>query len=117
MEGKTDWICPNPGASARPAGALRNGFPALDPEGTVEASCGIPNDVSLPPDQMNVEEEHRILEHVWGDLARTSTNVPSPGWHRDVLEAREKRLAEGRERSISWEKAQEEIRMRFVPEA
>lgn len=70
-------------------------------------------DIALPLDQMSVEEKLRILERVWEDLARTPASVPSPNWHRDVIEAREKRFAEGRERSIPWEKAKEEIRKRL----
>jgi len=67
-------------------------------------------DIALPLDKMSVEEKLRVLERVWEDLARTPSSVPSPAWHRDVLEAREKRFTEGQERSIPWEKAKEEIR-------
>ena len=67
-------------------------------------------DIALPLDKMSVEEKLRVLDRVWEDLARTPMAVPSPAWHRDVLEAREKRFSEGREHSIPWEKAKEDIR-------
>ncbi len=67
-------------------------------------------DAALPLDKMSVEEKLRALERLWEDLVRTPAAVPSPAWHRDVLEAREKRLSVGRERSIPWEKAKEDIR-------
>lgn len=67
-------------------------------------------DVALPLDKMSVEDKLRVLERVWEDLARTPAVVPSPAWHRDVLEAREKRLGAGSERSIPWEKAKEDLR-------
>lgn len=67
-------------------------------------------DIPIPLDQMSVDEKLRALERLWEDLVRTPASVPSPTWHRDVLEAREKRLADGRERSIPWEKAKEDIR-------
>jgi putative addiction module component (TIGR02574 family) len=67
-------------------------------------------DIALPLDKMSVEEKLRALEQLWEDLARTPATIPSPSWHRDVLEAREKRFAEGRERSIPWEKAKDDIR-------
>lgn len=67
-------------------------------------------DIALPLDKMSVEEKLRVLERLWDDLARTPSSVPSPAWHRDVLEAREKRFNEGKERSIPWEKAKGEIR-------
>jgi hypothetical protein len=66
-------------------------------------------DIALPLDKMSVEEKLRVLERVWEDLVRTPSSVPSPAWHRDVLQARE-RFTEGQERSIPWEKAKEEIR-------
>ncbi|HVR86554.1 MAG TPA: addiction module protein [Planctomycetota bacterium] len=67
-------------------------------------------DMALPLDKMSVEEKLLTLEQLWEDLARTPATVPSPTWHRDVLEAREKRFTEGRERSNPWEKAKEDIR-------
>lgn len=67
-------------------------------------------DIALPLDKMTVEEKLRALEQLWENLARTPATFPSPAWHRDVLEAREKRFNEGRERSIPWEKAKEDIR-------
>jgi hypothetical protein len=67
-------------------------------------------DIALPLDKMSVEDKLRVLEQVWEDLVRTPEDVPSPAWHRDVLEAREKRIAEGQEHSIPWEKAKDDIR-------
>ncbi len=71
---------------------------------------GATMDIALPFESMSVEEKLRILERIWEDLARTPATVPSPTWHRDVLEAREKRLSDGRERSIPWEQAKDDIR-------
>lgn len=67
-------------------------------------------DITLPLDKMSVEDKLRVLEQLWEDLAQTPATVPSPAWHRDMLEAREKRFTEGQERSIPWEKAKEDIR-------
>jgi len=67
-------------------------------------------DIAFPLDKMTVEEKLRALEQLWANLARKPASVPSPAWHRDVPEAREKRFSEGRERSIPWEKAKEDIR-------
>ncbi len=69
-------------------------------------------DIALPLHNMSVEDKLRMLELLWEDLARTPASVPSPAWHRDVLEAREKRLAAGPERSIPWAQAKEDIRTR-----
>lgn len=67
-------------------------------------------DIVLPLDKMSVEEKLRILERLWEDLARTPAAIPSPNWHRDVLEARQKRASTGQEQFIPWEKAKEGLR-------
>ena len=67
-------------------------------------------DVVLPLEKMSVEEKLRALESLWEDLARSPSAVPSPAWHRDVLDARDRRMGEGRERSIPWEQAKDGIR-------
>ena len=66
--------------------------------------------MDLPLDKMTVEEKLRAIERLWEDLARTPSSLPSPARHRDVLEARAKRLQEGQEKSIPWEEARERLR-------
>lgn len=51
--------------------------------------------VTVPLDQMTVEEKLDLMEDVWKDLARRPENVPSPDWHRMVLAEREQRIREG----------------------
>jgi len=58
-------------------------------------------DVSLPLDKMSVEEKLRALELLWEDLSRTPSTVPAPALHKVVLEARERRLRDGKEKFIS----------------
>ena len=67
-------------------------------------------EAALPLDRMTVEEKLRALERLWEDLCRTPESVPSPAWHRDVLEARAARLQGGRERVTNWEDAKRRIR-------
>ncbi len=67
-------------------------------------------DVALPLDKMSVEDKLRTIDILWEDLSRTAGGVPSPAWHRDVLEAREKRIREGREKSIPGKGAGEGLR-------
>ena len=67
-------------------------------------------DVALPLDKMSVEEKLRALELLWEDLNRTPSSVPSPAWHKDVLEARERRVQEGKEKFISLDEARRTLR-------
>jgi len=64
----------------------------------------------LPLDQMTVEEKLRALERIWEDLCRHEADLPSPQWHRDILEVREAQLAQGAERFTDWEEAKRRIR-------
>jgi len=64
----------------------------------------------LPLDQMTVEEKLRALERIWEDLCRSEADLPSPPWHRDVMEAREMRVRQGSEPFTDWEAAKRRIR-------
>lgn len=66
--------------------------------------------MDLPLDKMSVEDKLRTMELIWEDLLRTPTDIPSPLWHRDVLEAREKRIREGRDQFIPWDEAKRDFR-------
>jgi putative addiction module component (TIGR02574 family) len=44
--------------------------------------------VKLPLDTMSVEEKLATIEEIWESLAANPDDIPSPAWHRDILEAR-----------------------------
>jgi hypothetical protein len=67
-------------------------------------------DIALPLDKMSLEEKLRTLELLWEDLSRTPAALPSPQWHKDVLEARDQRVREGREKFIPWDEARRSLR-------
>ena len=57
-----------------------------------------------------IDEKLRALERIWTDLCRVEMAVPSPLWHRDVLQAREARLLNDQEQFTNWEEAKKRIR-------
>lgn len=59
----------------------------------------------LPLDSLSVSEKVRLLERVWDSLCSKSGDVQSPEWHREVLEARKRRLEEGRATVAPWSEA------------
>lgn len=65
--------------------------------------------VTIPLDRMSVPEKLRVLEDVWEDLCHTEDNIPSPEWHRDVLQAREQRIQAGKASFIELEEAKRRI--------
>jgi len=67
-------------------------------------------DISLPLDKMTNLDKIATIETLWDDLCRDPEAIPSPTWHKDVLEAREKEINEGRAKFTSFEQAKEKIR-------
>ncbi len=61
--------------------------------------------IEIPLDTMSVSEKVRLLETVWESLCSKSGDVRSPEWHREVLEARRRRLEDGKATVSPWTEA------------
>ena len=70
-------------------------------------------DITLPLDQMSTAEKLRAMEALWDDLCRREQTVPVPQWHKDILDERERLIAEGKARFIDWETAKKQIAERL----
>lgn len=66
--------------------------------------------MSINIEKMSTQEKLRLMERLWDDLCRNVSDLPIPGWHAQVLQAREKRLEEGKEEVLDWEQAKKDIR-------
>jgi len=44
---------------------------------------------------MTTAEKLQALELLWDDLSRTPENIPTPAWHQEVLQERERAIEEG----------------------
>ena len=66
--------------------------------------------ISLPLKDMTLHEKLATMELLWEDLARCPESVESPVWHKDILDERRQRVAEGKGQFIDWETAKMEIR-------
>ncbi len=66
--------------------------------------------ISLPLDKMTSLDKIAIMEKLWEDLCRDPESIPSPTWHKDVLEAREKEVNEGKAEFTSFDRAKGRIR-------
>ena len=69
--------------------------------------------VTLHLKEMTLQEKLAAMESLWEVLARTPEAVESPAWHKDILDERRQRLAEGESRFIDWETAKAEIRKKL----
>ena len=65
--------------------------------------------VTIPLDKMNVFEKLRALEDIWDDLCQTEDVIPSPEWHKDVLQTREKRIQEGETKFVELDEAKRRV--------
>lgn len=66
--------------------------------------------ISLPLDQMTVEEKLQAMEMLWDDLARNEKDVPPPAWHGEVLESIEADIERGDESYEDWETVKKKLR-------
>lgn len=64
----------------------------------------------LPLDEMTIPDKLHAMEQIWDDLCRNPEDVPSPDWHGDILQAREKRIKQGSAQFTDWAEAKEKIR-------
>ena len=70
---------------------------------------------------MSIEELHKlssveklkIIEALWGDLARDEDNLSSPSWHETELIETEKEFLSGDIEVLDWQQAKKELRSRF----
>jgi len=66
--------------------------------------------ISLPLDKMTISDKIAVMEELWEDLCRDPESIPSPAWHKDVLEAREKEISEGTAKFTSFDRAKGKIK-------
>ena len=69
--------------------------------------------INLPLKEMTTQEKLAAMELLWDDLARSSESFESPGWHKDTLEERRAKVAEGKGHFIDWETAKSAIRAKL----
>ena len=66
--------------------------------------------VNLPLKDMTLHEKLAVMELLWEALARSPESIESPTWHKNILDERHQRIAEGNAQFMDWETAKTEIR-------
>lgn len=69
--------------------------------------------INLPLKEMTLHEKLAVMESLWEDLARSPETIESPTWHKDILDERRERIAEGKAQFVDWETAKTEIRKKL----
>ena len=60
--------------------------------------------------KMPLHEKLLAMEALWDDISRVEAVLEVPQWHKDILDDRERLIAEGKARFIDWEDAKKQIR-------
>lgn len=66
--------------------------------------------IELPLGTMTLAEKLEAMELLWADLSKEPAELPSPSWHRDVLNERRSLVAEGKLKFLDWDRAIAELR-------
>ena len=61
--------------------------------------------IDLPLDNMTLADKLAAMELLWADISRKPTDLPSPDWHKDILDERRRLVAEGKLTFIDWDTA------------
>jgi hypothetical protein len=54
----------------------------------------------LPLKEMTLQEKLAAMESLWTDLTGSATSIKSPSWHKQILNERRMRIADGKARFI-----------------
>ena len=59
--------------------------------------------------QLSLREKLLVMEAIWEDISRDEQKLEVPQWHKEVLDERERLLAEGKAQFLEWEDAKRQI--------
>lgn len=66
--------------------------------------------IDLPLEKMSLADKLETMELLWADISKRPSDLPSPAWHRDVLDERRRLVAEGKLRFLDWDTTIAELR-------
>lgn len=61
--------------------------------------------IELPLDRMTLADKLEAMEMLWADISRKPDAMPSPAWHRQVLQERRQKVAQGKLQFLDWDAA------------
>lgn len=66
--------------------------------------------IDLPLDKMTLADKLEAMEVLWADISRKPTDLPSPQWHKEILDERRRLVAEGKLQFLDWDTAIGDLR-------
>jgi putative addiction module component (TIGR02574 family) len=62
-------------------------------------------------EEMTIPERMEAIDKLWISIIESSSGVPSPDWHKDVLKQRKARVKSGKAKFYTLEEAREKLRL------
>lgn len=59
--------------------------------------------IHLPLDKMTLAEKIEAMELLWADISKQPSQLPSPEWHREVLQERKELVEQGKLQFADWD--------------
>ena len=66
--------------------------------------------INLPLDSMTLADKLEAMEVLWAEISRKPADLPSPDWHKEVLNERRRLVAEGKLKVLDWDTAIADLR-------
>lgn len=72
-------------------------------------------EIEAAADQLPHAEKLRLMETLWDELSGGGgAELASPAWHAEALAETERRLSDGREEVLDWQRVKAELRQKTV---
>ena len=66
--------------------------------------------IDLPLEKMTLADKLEAMELLWADISRRPADLPSPDWHKDVLDERRRLVVAGKLKFLDWDTAIADLR-------
>lgn len=66
--------------------------------------------IELPLERMTLADKLEAMEAIWADISRRPADLPSPDWHKAILDERRRLVAEGKLKFLDWDTAIADLR-------
>lgn len=66
--------------------------------------------IDIPLEKMTLADKLEAMELLWADISKQPADLPSPEWHKDVLDERRRLVAAGKLKFIDWDTAIADLR-------
>lgn len=60
--------------------------------------------------RLPLHEKLLVMEAIWEDISREDDALEVPQWHKDIIDERERLIAEDKAQFIEWEDVKSQIR-------